>query len=141
MKPKLGETQPLKVSYSAGDRVIARLGTFPTSDQIKKIRKGINSFAGVELNSLIIDCSSTSLVLERGGAFQSLAGPGHITSERLNSSKPIFSFGVAKFVKYEGDRFYLSSRHSSPSVRSVLLKQVQHWVGDSELIFIDWKEF
>lgn len=141
MRPRLGESQPSKISYSAGDRVIARLGTFPTSDQIKKIRQGINSFAGVELNSLIIDCSSTSLVLERGGALQSLAGPGHLNQERLNSSKPVFSFGVAKFVGLVGDRFFLSSRHTSSTVRSVLLQQVQHWVGDSELIFVDWKEF
>lgn len=138
-KPKLGESAP-KVSYQAGDRVLARLGSFPDGDTIRKIKKAINSYAGVELNCLVIDCSTVTLLLERGGGIQCLAGPKYLKLNQL-ASKVTYSFGVSKLELQKDDRFYLSTLISSTAVINTILKQVSHWVGEHEVILLPWKEY
>lgn len=138
-KPKLNEASS-KVAYSAGDRVIARLGTFPSRDVVKKIKDSIDSYAGVELNSLVIDCSTVTLLLERGGTVQCLAGPKYLKTHQLNSART-YSFGVSKFEIQSDDRFYVSTRITSTSVIDSILRKIRHWVGDCEIVHLPWKEF
>jgi hypothetical protein len=138
-KPKLNEAAP-KIAYRAGDRVIARLGSFPSREVVKKIKDSIDSYAGVELNSLVIDCSTVTLLLERGGVIQCLAGPKYLKTHQLGSNRT-YSFGVSKFEIQSDDRFYVSTQITSSAVVDSILKRIKHWVGDCEMVHVPWKEF
>lgn len=133
--PRLGDIRPTKTSFVAGERVIARVNQILTADQKKKILQGINKYAGVELNSLIVDCTRVNLVRIRKEESISVAGPSHMSSK----AGPVLHFGCSKVCFEEGDSFLLSISYQDPRLRNLIIDEVKRWIGDHEVSIIPWK--
>jgi hypothetical protein len=132
--PKLGDLSPTKSKFSAGERVIARVNQALSSAQKKKICQGINQYAGVELNALIVDCSTVELIRFRGEDQILVAGRFHYARKDGRT----LTFGCSKVDFMPGDSFTLAIRYQDPGPRNAIKEEVKRWIGDHKITIIPW---
>jgi hypothetical protein len=65
--PLLGDLEPTKYKYQAGDRVLVTVARDTTPQQRDNIKKTLDKFCGVEVNSLIINTTRFRVVRQRVG--------------------------------------------------------------------------
>lgn len=136
--PRLGDLSPSKIQFKAGDRVIARVNQTLNYSQWKKISASIDQYAGVSLDSLIVNCSVIELIQQSiGRPPVCLAGRSHYST----SDNHVFKFGCSIVNILEGDIFFLSMRYIIEISRRREEKRIQNWVGDCEIRVIPWTSF
>lgn len=134
VNPRLGDISSTKTGFIAGDRVIARVNQPLTREQKKKILSGIDKYAGVALNALIVDCSTIELIRDRSLTRVCLAGRHHYSSR---SGREI-QFGCSKIDFEAGDIFYLAIKWQDPKLRNSIKNEISRWIGAHEIIEIPW---
>jgi len=136
--PRLGDLSPTKMKFKAGDRVIARVNQTLNYEQWKKITSSLDQYAGVQLDSLIVNCSVIELIQQGVGVPPvCIAGRAHYSS----SDAHVFKFGCSVVNISEGDVFFLSMRYIEFNSRRREEKRIQNWIGDNELRVIPWTSF
>ena len=126
VNPKLSDLQPTKITYCAGDRVIARVQSNFSPHQRGVLESCINRYARVELNILIVDCRNVTLRLVRGNSSTILADLSYASARHGNT----VSFGCSKVELLPGDLLLVKQITKCPSFDFNL----QRWSGGIQVV-------
>ncbi len=75
-RPLLSDIQPTRTTFNAGDRVIARVSSSVSRQQVRKIIRSVCKFAGADIRVLVVDSTSVRIDKLRGQVLDALVQPG-----------------------------------------------------------------
>ena len=135
--PQLGDLKS-KQTYASGDRVIVRVQRPVTKKEAQFIQKHVDSFVGVNVDVLIVDCSSMELDLwvDRKPHSQ-LAGKSHLKPDKGSASQ--LEIGCSRIELDVFAHLELRLKSGAEGSRRFIFDRVTSWADPAPVVLLPWR--
>jgi hypothetical protein len=138
--PKLADLGKGQTKYYAGDRIIARVSVELKSDARKKVIKGVDQWANVAVNTLIINCFNVEIIRRnRIEPHRDILVAGvdfFVLSDHPNEVK----LSCSRVELIDTDLLEVATRTEDPIAIKKIFLEIGRWAGiDTELIRMPWR--
>lgn len=141
-RPTLTDNPACKIKFEAGDRVITHISQNVSASTAARLKRIINKFAKVDVNSLIVNCLDVTLIHIDivSGRRNTLASPADAQTQDTN--RRTININCSKVELKENDKLLVLVRKGASEFhKSSVRKVVKDWAGDDIEVLVQERPF